>query len=1258
VNKTLISLFFFFSIAFSATFSPNPDAGMVSVSVDNESVQNLLSIYENTGYHDLGTTNVLEKVNEIQEINKYYFENWALNLDNNDFKFNMTGVLDVDGIKKIFNIPFHPNVKTNGVKAELNAFFKDFGISSDGNVHLSVCLSDNDIDISDISYGYGYIVDKFIIDGIFAANEDIYFKIQSTINKAKEKLTDATNCIDITDYITISYPKFLEPIGINHSGAKVENNKIHAYGCPIAKTMIGDVVVIGDGPCETISYNISVYTAKDINNAGTNSQITLSLCGDDLSGNRKCLPEKKLNELTQKGEIAHLLVESSALLVKNLSITLNSDNSGKQPGWYADSVIVDMTIPNNNTYHYWFPIHSWIGGSNPNSFTFNQNDSLQVYTFGVETGKESHFDHSGTDSHILSEICDINDKCLLFKLDKPEHDDFEEGSFFTYTVITNEKLSNIKSITLHNIYDGEHSGWYVQDVTYNHYSFPENINHSIKDSQIFMFRQWLASGENKGTYYTWDKYYFPRLDNEGIFRPLNSSQIIANRHIYTTRYINDNFGYNVIIKTKDGGSSGTDAKIRLILEGCSGEQEVFDLNDDKNNFEKGNVDVFRFSGIKDLKGIKKIYLKNDGSGEHPGWSPEYIDVVPIIYSGLNLLYHKEHYHHDFIQSLNSEGWDWESEILNCPDINTPIIYSNIFEVTPGDMIIMQGANLNDNHDIVMNLNKQIKPKFITSRFVGFEIPKETPFGEYNIGSITINGVAQQVFVHVRGEKPILDGIAINTAEPGEAFEASMRNINKTTQFYLGNYALKLLAMSKKGAYLQIPNDIEKGFYPFKIVANGWNLTYDETIEITNSMVPHISSISENIVYIGQIVNIYGENFGNDTNVVKVFIGNKKAQIKVLENEKISIQIPTGMSGKDIAVNVVRENISNPEEHTIEIKGLPWFMSFDDIMHTWTSDNADLSYDDFIKYGNSGYSLKIHGEGYKVILSPTFNTYELREISDSLLLDIWLPEMQINPYWYGDIQMSINIPAAGMHNTWFGQVSLTDLKFGWNTITFPLSQNILAGLNGDYPNATFSIILNTNQNPDDIRIDNLRFGGNIKIRTTEHGIANKILDIYSADFMSFDDINDWTQDPKKLLFVEAPKTQGLGATGILASGYTELKSSSFTPSEIKDLSNIIALDVYIPNPQPNEFWIGDINLTLSCPDNGIYSMNLGSINLTHMFREEYNTIQFLLPNEAVTALSYGINECFFSIYLNVNNGAGLFLLDNMRFIRLIEFAGRW
>lgn len=293
MNKTLISLFIFFSITFSATFSPNPDAGMVSVSVDNESLQNLLSVYENTGYHDLGTTNALEKVDEIQEINKYYFYDFSIDLAFDEINFNVLGSLDTKVEIKILDIPFfHPHVKTKGIKAKVNAFFRDFGISNDGNIHLSVCLSDNDIDISDISYGYGYILDNLI--GTIYGDNKINSDSQLAFNNAKEKLTDATNCIDITDYITISYPKFLEPIGINHSGAKVENNKIHAYGCPIAKTMIGDVVVIGDGPCETIAYNISVYTAKDINNAGTNSQITLSLCGDDLSGNRKCLPEKKI----------------------------------------------------------------------------------------------------------------------------------------------------------------------------------------------------------------------------------------------------------------------------------------------------------------------------------------------------------------------------------------------------------------------------------------------------------------------------------------------------------------------------------------------------------------------------------------------------------------------------------------------------------------------------------------------------------------------------------------------------------------------------------------------------------------------------------------------------------------------------------------------------------------------------------------------------------------------------------------------------
>jgi len=36
-------------LCFGATFSPNPDAGMVSVSVDQTSLQGLLTTYDNAG---------------------------------------------------------------------------------------------------------------------------------------------------------------------------------------------------------------------------------------------------------------------------------------------------------------------------------------------------------------------------------------------------------------------------------------------------------------------------------------------------------------------------------------------------------------------------------------------------------------------------------------------------------------------------------------------------------------------------------------------------------------------------------------------------------------------------------------------------------------------------------------------------------------------------------------------------------------------------------------------------------------------------------------------------------------------------------------------------------------------------------------------------------------------------------------------------------------------------------------------------------
>lgn len=1251
MKKVIAYCFVVIASAVAASYSPNPDAGMVSVSMDEESLQNLLSVYENVGYHDLKLTGKLNEVEQIKRINTFYFHNLQIGLKQNDIDFQLDGTIDVNAQKKILGAHFYPHVKTKGIDASAKVFLKDFGVTNDDNVHLNICLSEVETDVSKISYGY-----VFILEEIAKAWGDDFINsaVKNAVDEAILLESQGTDCIDITNYVTLGYPKFFSPIGIQHSGAKVENGKILAYGCPVPKTTIGDVVVIGDGPCETVEYKVAVHTAEDIDNAGTDSKITLSLCGDDVSGNTRCL-KKELDGGTGKGDKAFLTLESSSALVKNLSLTLESDNTGKKPGWYVDSVSVDMVLPNRSAFHYWFPMHTWIGGSSPSSYTFNQRENLQVYTFSIETGVQSRFDHAGTNAKVTVDICDVNNECLSFKLDKDSHDDFEKGAISTYTVFSSKKLAEAKSLTLHHSNSGSHPGWYVQDVQYQHYSFPENIDHSLKDGQGFMFRQWLAEGETKGTYYTTWK----------------SNDISA------TRYVKDNYGYNVVVKTKNGGASGTDADIILTLEGCSGEIEQFNLNDDRDNFEKGDSDDFRLSGIKNLKGIKKVSLYNDGSGDGPGWNPEYISIVPISFYGNSILgYYKnpengfeigtynKSYHHTFENAIGKKS-TWTSGELECPDIQKPSILPAAPTVHPGDYIKLYGINLNENQNITMKLAKDIKPVQVTRDFAIFHIPEDTPLkdyvGEYEngqaVGTVFIDGMVQFVYILVRGEKPVLDGIAISTAEPGDAFEASMRNISDSSRFYLGDVPLKTLSLSKKGVYLQVPKTMENGVYKFRAEFNGWDVVYDETIEIVKSLVPHLSSISEKVVYTGQLVNLHGKNFGDDLKSVKVLVGDKEAEITSLDNEKIMIRIPSGVSGKDISVRVVREEIPAPETLMVEIKGFPWFMSFDDVEHFWKCDNATLLYDDSVKYGDFGYSLKIHGDGYKSIVSPAFNTYELGAISDELLLDVWIPENQINPYWHGDVQMSINIPAAGLYNVWLGQVLLTGLPPGWNTLSFKLKQNVYDAFAGDYPNATFTIIWNANQNSEDFRIDNLRFGGNVKIRTTEHVVAGNILDVHSANFMSFDNINDWRSNGWELLFVESPKIQGLGATGVMASGYTEIQSRSFVPSELEYISNVISLDVYVPNPQPNDYWVGDIGLSLSCPDNGIYSMHLGRADLTHMFREEYNNVQFTMPNEAIAVLRDGVGKCSFSIYLNVNNGAGTFLLDNMGFINILEVAGR-
>lgn len=99
------------------------------------------------------------------------------------------------------------------------------------------------------------------------------------------------------------------------------------------------------------------------------------------------------------------------------------------------------------------------------------------------------------------------------------------------------------------------------------------------------------------------------------------------------------------------------------------------------------------------------------------------------------------------------------------------------------------------------------------------------------------------------------------------------------------------------------------------------------------------------------------------------------------------------------------------------------------------------------------------------------------VSNSVAFDIQLPTQQANPYWYGSVDLSINVPSKGLNNQPIGHRELTGLALGkFQTIRMAVPSNIVQALAAqDYSDLSFSIAVNvpTNQTGDYL-LDNLRF----------------------------------------------------------------------------------------------------------------------------------------------------------------------------------------
>ncbi len=146
---------------------------------------------------------------------------------------------------------------------------------------------------------------------------------------------------------------------------------------------------------------------------------------------------------------------------------------------------------------------------------------------------------------------------------------------------------------------------------------------------------------------------------------------------------------------------------------------------------------------------------------------------------------------------------------------------------------------------------------------------------------------------------------------------------------------------------------------------------------------------------------------------------------------------------------------------------------------------------------------------------------------------------------------------------------------------------------------------------------------------------------------FEDPQSWSSTVATLSLVTSPVTQGCGALGIQGQGYMPINSNPFVASGLT-LNSALSVDLFIPNNQPNQFYLGALQMYLTCPSLNAFNEYIGQVELTGKPQNAYSTLRFPLPSQVTNTLKQGASDCSWGFALNANQTNRTWILDNLRF----------
>jgi hypothetical protein len=148
-------------------------------------------------------------------------------------------------------------------------------------------------------------------------------------------------------------------------------------------------------------------------------------------------------------------------------------------------------------------------------------------------------------------------------------------------------------------------------------------------------------------------------------------------------------------------------------------------------------------------------------------------------------------------------------------------------------------------------------------------------------------------------------------------------------------------------------------------------------------------------------------------------------------------------------------------------------------------------------------------------------------------------------------------------------------------------------------------------------------------------------------LGFEDPQTWSTAAADLSLVTSPVTQGCGALGVRGSNFIPIVGAPFSTVGLAT-NNALSVDLFIPPGQPNPFYTGALQMHLSCPSGGVSNQYIGQVELTGKPLNQYSTLRFSLPQAVRTTLARQLNDCSFTLSLNVNPTGNTWILDRLRF----------